>query len=1466
MVLIIILLYIPPVQNYIRKEVTAYASRATNMQINVERIDLRFPLKLLIRGVEVVQPPDTVLALERISANVQLLPLLKGKIELDKFTLQGAKVNTVNLISGMKLSGELGKLYLRSNGVDWSNEVAIVNNIELNDTHLHLLLNDTAKSPKDTTSTAINWKVSLLQMKLNNVSFEMRSPGDSIHLKTHIGEAIVENAEADLKQQFYGLEKLLITGTSVGYNVGDAVPANGFDPSHIALRNIHLEIDTVYSRGERMNAVIRELSLYERSGLNILSLTGRLNADTLCMRVPDLKLTTPHSELTLAAQVYRQISTPANEQIFASLDGRIGKQDVMLLAGKLPEKVKDAYPPHPLTAHIGINGNLDHLEFSRLLLTLPGAFSLTGGGYIDQIPDSTKRTGEINLHLLAQKLDFLAPLSGLPDDSSIVIPPNMNLTLKAGMLGSQYHAAMLVREGMGTLRLTADYNTSTEIYNAEWKLDSLDVRRFLPKDSIHTVALSGKLSGRGMDFKSPGTTVTLQALVDRFEYGSYRVEDVRLDGQLKNAVASAHIVSDKEYLKIDAKGEYALDKPYSQIKTEVHIARLNLYELGLIPDTLKKPIAFDLDADIGKDTINITLNSGDLRFRLRSRSTLETLIAESTGFVDVLNRQIAEKRLDHAALRRSLPSATISLNSGKENPLSYYLALQNIRYDEMRVGFIATPRTGINGRASIHTLKVDTLQLDTVYFSVRQDTSLMAIRSGIINSHTNPQLAFKASITGEIRSEDAGLSLEFENEKGEKGIELGVNMKPQPDGVLLKFGPEKPIVAFRTFAFNGHNEVFVQNNLRVLADVEMLDEKGMGVKVKSMEENDSTWLQNMDIEFRAIDLTEISKVLPYLPDVGGLFFLDANYKQSDHDLQVSAEGRVNQLHYNAGPIGDVGFGVTWFPGNEGKHYLSSYFSSEGVEVLTADGTYNMANERIDVNAALEHFSLRMVNAFIPDQLVYLTGDIDGRLAITGTPAKPVVDGELSLDSVNVSSRPYGFRFRFDNRPLQVTNSRLTFDKFAIVTTSDNPFAIDGYVDVSDLSKPTANLSLSAKNYEFLNSPRDKNSILYGKIYLDVNSTVRGPLSNLMMRGDVKILGNTDVTYVMIDSPLSVQDRLGDLVEFTSFSDTLRIKDEDKQLISLGGLDVAMTINIDQAAKVNVDLSPDRSSHVELQGGGDLAFQYTPQGQMLLTGRYVLTRGIIDYALPVIPLKKFVVSNGSYVEWSRDPMDPTLNLKATQNMRIAVANADKNSSRMVAFVISIQMKNKLNDMELAFDLSAPEDRTVQDELNAMDAAERNKQAITMMVTGMYLAGGSTGSNFNMGSAMNTVLQNQIEHLTGSALKHANISFGVDSYDGAGGAKRTDYNFSYSQRLFNDRVQVVIGGSISSGSNANESDTFIDNVSLEYRLDNSGTRYVRLFHNKEYENLLESNITETGGGIVLRKKVNKLSELFIFKKKK
>ena len=74
-------------------------------------------------------------------------------------------------------------------------------------------------------------------------------------------------------------------------------------------------------------------------------------------------------------------------------------------------------------------------------------------------------------------------------------------------------------------------------------------------------------------------------------------------------------------------------------------------------------------------------------------------------------------------------------------------------------------------------------------------------------------------------------------------------------------------------------------------------------------------------------------------------------------------------------------------------------------------------------------------------------------------------------------------------------------------------------------------------------------------------------------------------------------------------------------------------------------------------------------------------------------------------------------------------------------------------------------------------------------------------------------------------------------------------------------------MSTGADAkNSAESFINNVSVEYRLDESATRYVKVFYDRNSQDPLEGQLTKTGAGLVLRRKTDRLSELFIFKKKK
>ena len=406
--------------------------------------------------------------------------------------------------------------------------------------------------------------------------------------------------------------------------------------------------------------------------------------------------------------------------------------------------------------------------------------------------------------------------------------------------------------------------------------------------------------------------------------------------------------------------------------------------------------------------------------------------------------------------------------------------------------------------------------------------------------------------------------------------------------------------------------------------------------------------------------------------------------------------------------------------------------------------------------------------------------------------------------------------------------------------------------------------MDAKNYQLISAPKTRDALAYGKVFVDAKSRIRGTLDDLRIRGALTVLGNTDMTYVLKDSPITVDDQLSDLVTFCDFTDTLSI---EPAITTNQHLDVQMNITIDPTVKVLCLLSDDGRDRIELQGGGNINMIYDLQNELQMYGRYTIDEGTMRYSLMAIPLNDFKIAGGSYVEFVGDIMNPRLNIAASERVK---SNVTENGvPKNVAFDVGLKITQTLEDMGLKFTLDAPEDMTVQNELTAMSEEERGRIAITMLVTGMYLNDNSEmQGGFDASNTMNAYLQGAINNLAGQALSNSvDLNFGIENNTHQGGEQTTDYSFSFRKRFWGNRVSIIIGGKISTGKNAvNTGQTSIDNVSMEYRLDKNSSRYVRLFYDRNYESLLEGEITEMGAGLLLRKRAEHLRDLFIFRNKK
>lgn len=1507
--LVSVLLYIPPVQNFAVKKAAYYAGKATGMQIGIEQIRLSFPLNLKVRGVEVLtSPADTLLTLKSLSVNVHALPLLKKEVLVDAIDLEEVRVNTGTFIEGMEIKGVLGRLHTKADRVNLSKEQVTLNTIDLSDTAITLLLNDTT-TKADTTSTPVNWIVNLGKINLDRVAFAMQMPADSLRLTTYINKASLKDGVVDLGASHYGADLFTLTGSTLGYDGNYQAPADGFDPSHIALSNVSISLDSLFYGGRDIKARILELAAEDRSGLTITSLTGNLQSDSTTIHVPQLLLKTPSSEASLLATVpWSSFDTVPSGNMRVSLTTSLGKEDVMTFAGALPEDFRKAYPQQPITLTAGVEGNLSALTLRQLRGELPGTFQIDATGTIKAVTDSLRRSGKLDLKAKTGNLDFVLTMLPEAERKRYAIPSGITLDGEASLKNNEYQANLLLREDKGKVQLAARFNPDKEVYDADLKVDSLEPVHFMPLDSLYSLTASIRAEGKGFDPFKASTQAKLDGKITDIRYGDYGVSDVSLLGSLEKNLAKFDLLSKYPLAKMDLSLNATLHEKEIKAMLIADVDNFDLYGMHLMKDSLAtsfqlfaeaetdmgknnlvdvtlgnwaltttagtfKPKTLTLHAQSTQDTTRVSFHAGDLGITLTGNADLETMTDKFNKISEGLNKQLEKDSvINIPAFKPLLPDMHLAITAGKDNPIYNILRqMAEVSFDNLNLEAFTSPEEGFRLDAGIYDLMRDTTRLDTIRFAIRQDSLGLLYNAEVVKTKFRQQAPFTAGVKGKIRNTSGDAEILYTDGAGNTGIQLGLRADKEDEGFKFHLFPDNPILAFRPFTLNPDNYILYKNVKDIAANVRLSGEENASLWIHSSPEDDK--MEELHLELSQINLDVITKAFAEMPSMKGILSADLQYEPSDSSFMVVADANIDNLIYENGRVGELMFSTVYLPLADNTHQVDVHLLRDQSEVMAATALYKMGkNDYLEGTLDVTHLPLEMVNPFIPDNMASLNGVLEGNMTIKGSSKAPEVNGYIEMDSTSMFVVAVGSSFRVDDKRIVVKDNQIVFDEYHIHAAGKNPFVIDGTIDFKNPSRMMADLKLNADNMQLLDAKRNKESLVYGKLLVNLASTVKGPLDALTMRGNLQLLGGTNVTYVMKDSPLTVQDRLSDLVTFTSFEDTLANRRRQQTPLPLGGMDMLLTIRIDQSVRLNADITPDRSSKVELEGGGDLSFQYTPQGDMILNGRYTLSGGLVKYALPVIPLKEFNIQEGSYVQWSGNVMDPYLDLTATERVRTNVTLSGQNP-RMVSFDVGIALKQQLENLSLQFVLDAPEDQTVQTELNSMGEDERTKLAVGMIMTGMYLANSGGGkNNLNMGAALNSFLNSEISNIAGSALKTVDISFGMDTYDQNGdgsGGQRTDYNFSFAKRFWNDRIRVVLGGRITTGENANSSNqtqAFIDNVSVEYRLDASGTRYVKLFHDKNYESLLEGEITETGVGIVLRRKMLRLRELFYFKKNK
>ena len=1497
--LLAILLYIPPVQNFAVHQVANYLSGNLGMDVRIDKVRLAFPLDLAVHHMTAVEKGDTLLNADRLRLNVKLMPLFEGRADVDGFELYGLVIDTKSYISDTRIKGHAGQLTAAAHGVDWEKELVNLDHARLHDADIYVALSDTAK--KDTTESKAKWNIAVKKVDIERSKVHLQMPGDSMRIYANLGRAALRGGAFDTGRNYYAVKTLQLQDCDVNYDIPYIKPVAGIDPNHIAVKRLTLMLDTLsYNNEGVLRAGLRGLTLHEKCGLDVTRLSGSVYMDTTQLRLPALQLRTPASRIDAdVAFDFKAFSAGKGGHCQAMVDASIGYDDIRTLAtGYVDKAYLRALPHKPLAIKGTVSGNIDHLRLPSLTLNMPGVLQASANGYTNYVTKDW-RNGKFNFNLRTKSMAVVRQLMPASLKQSINVPDGLSLRGKAAFNGSRYDADIKAGIGRGSLTAKAKLDVKRETYKVAATAHQLPIANIVRGVPVGPFSGSLRASGSGWDVMSPRASLTADAKVDALSYERYPLGGISVKANLRGGKAVAHFEADNPLLQGNGHIEALLGRHNYEVAVKASLPNIDLKKLGVTTDTLyfgtdidikatankaftayalsgsiannhfttqrmsamAKDILFDLATS--RDTTTANISAGDLRLRLGAKGDIPHLGTHLARFANELQKEAKTYNIDQERLKTYLPVMAFYLDAGRDNPLYNIARMKGYSFSSAYVNLNTDPHVGMTGDARMGALNVGALLLDTIDTHIFQDSTGVQMRGLVKNGKKNPN-PLEVRMRSYVMRSGAGIELSYYDSEGERGVDVGLQAALVDGGLNIHLYPENPVLAYRNFKVNKDNYIFLGKDNSIRADVDLLADDGTGLKIYG-EPKDS--VNDLTVSVNQVNLGELSAVLPYMPKLSGMLSGDVHVTDDSQHKQLSAMASLtaDNFKYEDMPLGNVGIDAVYLPKTGGEHQASAFISSNGKEVLACNGTYFDRNGgTFEGDAQLHDFPLQMLNGFMAGTDVALKGIAGGDLRVNGSLDKPVINGSLDLDSAHIYSDVYGFDLRTDERALDIKDSRIIFSDYRLFSTGKEPMVLNGTFDMSDFERMRMDFAMRAKNFELINTRKKAQSMLFGKVYANYVGTLKGTTDNLSLRGKLEVLDRTDVTYILKDSPLSVDDRLHDLVQFTNFKDSTQTAQPEKAVD--GGMDITMGISISDAAIFHCNLSDDGQSYVKLEGGGDMTLRMTQQGDMRMTGLFTTNSGEMKYQLPVIPLKTFQIVQGSYVQFTGDVMNPTLNIAAKERTKAVVTEDDK--QRSVAFDVGVKITKPLNDMGLEFTIEAPEDLNIQNQLASMSAEQRGKAAVTMMATGMYMTDETmmSGSGFKANNALNAFLQSEIQNIAGSALKTIDINLGVESGTSQTGTSTTDYSFQFAKRFWGNRISVIIGGKVSTGADAtNSAESFINNVSVEYRLDQGATRYVKAFYDRDTQDPLEGQLTKTGAGLVLRRKTDKLGELFIFRNK-
>jgi translocation and assembly module TamB len=1334
------------------------------------------------------------------------------------------------------------------------------------------------------------------------------------------------------------------------------IPA--LDYNHLDFTDLVLNThDLRYSENSTTGRV-DNLAGQEKSGFKITSWRANVVYDSVQIRLDSLDLVTPHTRIRRKLAIgYKDLAALSDTKQLPNLkvdadlrDVRLGFRDILYLAPDLAGTAPFNTGPNQSVLLNGLVAgrvgdlNIRNFEFVGLRNTVVKAPRI----HITGLPNVDGRLYvDANLQQFSSsRADVLslAPKGSIPNNISI--PPTfaVNGTFKGYPTTLQFDTDLRARTSYGDLafsgKLGRAQTNGRQPLLGTFATKGFDFGKLLKNPTIGRVTATGRVNATG-NLQDPGTLVgQVRANVQSARYNGYTYRGVAatVDLDRNRYVINASSKRDPN-LNLDLSAVVNLRDPRNPTYevTKLNLRGANLTALGFYTGGDLR-VQGNLVANLRGSSLN-TLNgtfSGTKIIIVRDNQAfpLDSLNGrivqnDRRTLANVHLGDIATELQQHLDRYFDVPGVKYVPN-GADRHFTYSLKLKDPTLATKLVpglkkispftlaGDYSRQAARLTAVTSIPVIRYQNYRLDSLRLNVgsdpakldyglrlaqaAQDSTLKLRRPSVIGNVANNKLFTRVAILGDSANRErlavAG-TLQALAQGGGRGSSVVYEFQAAPEQVInyenwtagannfVRYYPTGEVVANGLNLTNGRSTLALQS------------------------QNPQVRTSPLGVTFTNFELAELAKIVQQQDslvagNLNGTARIDNLGKKNQ---AFTADATIKNLVFQKAQIGDIALRAT---NPAPSRYdldarltggASGTVGGAGNDVHVT-GTYLASSATpLDLVVDANRLNLKLVEPFSVGQVRRASGYVRGQLTVKGAPSAPVVRGTLNTsDDAAFVVPQLGSLYRLPNQALSFDDRGIAFNNFTVLDSASNQAVINGYLLSKDFVNYAFDMRATTNNFMAVNSTSKNNQLFYGRLVVDSDTRLTGPVSLIKVNTTVTVVPNSDLTVVSPSADPSKVDTDG-IVQWIDKSapiDTMlaRRLALDTLKMTASGYDITAVVTVTDKTPFTIIIDPVSGDNLRVRANGTLNTNIDPAGTITLSGRLEVARGQYHLSLYDLASRDFILRRGSSITWSGDPFNADLNLTAIYKVEAAPADllagqglddatANTIARNRLPFNVALNVTENLTKPLIGFDITLPPDQRgalggqVEAKLAQLrqpnQTSELSKQVFSLLILGRFLQQNpfqsSASESFvatQLRGSASAVLTDQLQNLTGKYLAGLGVDLGVTNqadYSTGTAKSRTDLNVAVRRQFLNNRLSVRLGTDIPlSGNNgtqatqgANAASNFAGDVSIEYTVLRDGRLRLRAFRQNAYEDI-DGQLVKTGAALVFQREYKDLQELF------